>query len=159
MTSRSVQMLKTGFASTLLVSAAVAVAAPAVPPAAAPAPAASAQQKEMDDLETFMDVYEQVKARYVKEVDSHTLVKGAIDGMLAALDPHSSYAEGSDYDDLQTISDGDYGGVGLVTTVDGGFVRVVSTTEDTPAWRAGIKPKDVITHIDGRLLYNLSLEE
>ena len=152
-------MLKTGLASMLLVSATMALAEPTMPPTAAPAPAATGQQKEMDDLETFMDVYEQVKAKYVKEVDSHTLVKGAIDGMLAALDPHSSYAEGADYDDLQSISDGDYGGVGLVTTVDGGFVRVVSTTEDTPAWRAGIKPKDFITHIDGQLLYNLSLDE
>jgi carboxyl-terminal processing protease len=95
----------------------------------------------------------------VKEVDSHTLVKGAIEGMLSALDPHSSYAEGSDYEDLQQISDGDYGGLGLVTTVDGGFIRVVSTTEDTPAWKAGIKPKDFITHVDGKLVYGLSLDE
>jgi len=152
-------MQKTGLVSALLLSAAFAVPSPAlasVPPAA---PAAAPTNNDIEELDTFMDVYERVKARYVKDVDAHTLVKGAIDGMLAALDPHSSYAEGSDFDDLQTISDGDYGGLGLVTTVDGGFIRVVSTTEDAPAWKAGVKAKDFITHIDGKLLYGLSLDE
>jgi carboxyl-terminal processing protease len=106
-----------------------------------------------------MDVYERVKAKYVKDVDDHTLIKGAIDGMLSALDPHSSYAEGTDYQDLQTLSNGDYGGIGVVTTIDGGFLRVVSTTEDGPGWRAGIKPKDFITKINGELVYGLNLEE
>src|SRR5436190_6685652 len=151
-------MLKSGIAFMLLVSATAAVASPPTVPDPSDSPSAR-QPSDMDELETFMDVYERVKARYVKDVDAHTLVKGAIDGMLAALDPHSSYAEGSDFDDLQTISDGDYGGLGLVTTIDGGFVRVVSTTEDAPAWKAGVKPKDFITHIDGQLLYGLSLEE
>ena len=151
-------MFKTGLICALLAAAAPAGAVPAVAPAPA-APVPNAQQKELQDLDTFMDVYEAVKARYVNEVDSHTLVKGAIEGMLSALDPHSSYAEGSDYEDLQQISDGDYGGLGLVTTVDGGFIRVVSTTEDTPAWKAGIKPKDFITHVDGKLVYGLSLDE
>src|SRR6185295_9228899 len=152
-------MQKTGLVSALLLSVALTAPSPAlasVPPAA---PAASPANNDIEELDTFMDVYERVKARYVKDVDAHTLVKGAIDGMLAALDPHSSYAEGSDFDDLQTISDGDYGGLGLVTTVDGGFIRVVSTTEDAPAWKAGVKPKDFITHIDGKLLYGLSLDE
>ena len=152
-------MQKTGFVSALLLSAALAAPSPAlasVPPAS---PAAAPADNDIRELDTFMDVYERVKARYVKDVDAHTLVKGAIDGMLAALDPHSSYAEGTDFDDLQTISDGDYGGLGLVTTVDGGFIRVVSTTEDAPAWKAGVKPKDFITHIDGKLLYGLSLDE
>jgi carboxyl-terminal processing protease len=142
---------------TVLMSAALVLPRPLV--ASAPAPSPAPQQSELEELGTFMDVYERVKARYVKDVDAHTLVKGAIDGMLSALDPHSAYAEGSDFDDLQTITDGDYGGLGLVSTVDGGFVRVVSTTEDAPAWKAGVKPKDFITHIDGQLLYGLSLEE
>src|SRR4051794_15092843 len=151
-------MRKTGLVSALLLSVALAVPSPAL--ASVPAsPAAAPTGNDIEELDTFMDVYERVKARYVKDVDAHTLVKGAIDGMLAALDPHSSYAEGSDFDDLQTISDGDYGGLGLVTTIDGGFVRVVSTTEDAPAWKAGVKPKDFITHIDGKLLYGLSLDE
>src|SRR6476660_7641662 len=108
---------------------------------------AAADTTNYQELEKFMSVYERVKANYVDQVDAHTLIKGAIDGMLSALDPHSSYAEGSDFDDLQTISDGDYGGLGVVTT------------EDAPAWKAGVKPKDFITHIDGKLVYGLPLDE
>ena len=138
----------------------IAVAMIAAPPAFASATTVSQeQQSTFDELEKFMDVYQRVKMNYVKSVDDHTLIKGAIDGMLSALDPHSSYAEGSDFDDLQTISEGDYGGLGVVTTVDDGFVKVVSTTEDTPAWRAGIKPNDYITRINGEVVYGLKLDE
>src|SRR3954468_7219751 len=126
-------MRKTGLVSALLLSVALAVPSPAlasVPPAS---PAAAPTGNDIEELDTFMDVYERVKARYVKDVDAHTLVKGAIDGMLAALDPHSSYAEGSDFDDLQTISDGDYGGLGLVSTVDGGSFGGWSPTRERRA--------------------------
>ena len=112
-----------------------------------------------EELERFMGVLERVKRDYVKSVDDHTLINGAIDGMLAALDPHSSYAEGRDFEDLQTLTDGNYGGLGIVTTVDGGLIKVVSTTEDTPAWRAGIKSGDYITHLNGELMFGLSLDE
>jgi carboxyl-terminal processing protease len=87
------------------------------------------------------------------------LIKGAIDGMLAALDPHSSYMEGSDFDSLRTTTDGNYGGLGLTVTVEDGAVKVIAPTEDTPAWRAGIKAGDYITHIDGDLVYGESLDE
>jgi carboxyl-terminal processing protease len=130
-------------------------AAPTPAPAAVPADT----QNDIEELQKFMDVYERVKDTYVKQVDGHTLIKGAIDGMLSALDPHSSYAEGADFDDLQTLSDGDYGGLGLITTMDSGFMRVVSTTEDAPAARAGVKPKDFITRVNGELIYGQSLDE
>src|SRR6185295_13720748 len=130
-------MRKTGLVSVLLLSTALAVPSPAPASVQPASPPVAQANNDIEELGTFMDVYERVKARYVKDVDAHTLIKGAIDGMLSALDPHSSYAEGSDFDDLQTISDGDYGGLGVVTTVDGGFIRVVSTTEDAPAWKAG----------------------
>ena len=142
----------------LLVSVALVGASPALASAPAAQPQA-ASQTEIDELEKFMDVYERVKAKYVKDVDDHTLIKGAIDGMLSALDPHSSYAEGSDFDELQTLNDGDYGGLGLISTIDGGFLRVVSTTEDAPAARAGVKAKDFITKINGELMYDVPLEE
>src|SRR4051812_30751183 len=132
-----------------LASSGTAVASPAAPPA----------RSTIEELDTFMTVFERVKAQYVKSVDDHTLIKGAIDGMLAALDPHSSYAEGSDFGDLEIISTGNYGGVGLVSTVEGGLVRVVSTVEDGPAWRAGVKPGDYITRVNGELVYGLSLDE
>src|SRR6476619_7090685 len=74
---------------------------------------AAADTTNYAELEKFMSVYQQVKQHYVVPVDDHTLIKGAIDGMLAALDPHSSYAEGADYDALKTLIDGSYGGLGL----------------------------------------------
>jgi carboxyl-terminal processing protease len=95
----------------------------------------------------------------VTKVDDHTLIKGAIDGMLNALDPHSSYAEQADFEDLNTISTGNYGGIGVLTTVEDGAMKVISTTEDSPAWRAGIKSGDYITRVEGKLVYGLNLDE
>ena len=111
------------------------------------------------ELEKFMSVYKEVKQHYVVPVDDHTLIKGAIDGMLAALDPHSSYAEGADYDALKTLIDGSYGGLGLSVGMEDGTLKVIAPTEDTPAWRAEIKPGDYITHINGELIYGYTLDE
>ena len=120
---------------------------------------AAADVANYEELEKFMSVYERVKANYVDRVDDQTLIKGAIDGMLAALDPHSSYVEASDFDTLRTTTDGNYGGLGITVTIEDGAVKVISPTEDTPAWRAGVKAGDYITHIDGQLLYGTSLDE
>ena len=120
---------------------------------------AAADTTNYQELEKFMSVYERVKANYVEPVDDHTLIKGAIDGMLSALDPHSSYAEGEDFDQLKTTTDGNYGGLGLTVSIEDGAVKVIAPTEDTPAWRAGIKSGDYITHINGELLYGLTLDE
>src|SRR5215210_5792393 len=120
---------------------------------------AAADTTNYQELERFMSVYERVKANYVDPVDDHTLIKGAIDGMLSALDPHSSYVEASDFDQLKTTTDGNYGGLGLTVSTEDGAVKVISPTEDTPAWRAGIKAGDFITHINTELLYGLTLDE
>src|SRR3954453_2439 len=120
---------------------------------------AAADTTNYQEFEKFMSVYERVKANYVEPVDDHTLIKGAIDGMLAALDPHSAYSEGSDFDQLKATTDGNYGGLGLSVSVEDGAVKVIAPTEDTPAWRAGIKPGDYITHINGELVYGLTLDE
>jgi carboxyl-terminal processing protease len=120
---------------------------------------AAADADTMKELDTFMDVFNQVRATYVDPVDDHTLIKGAIDGMLAALDPHSSYMEGSDYSQLKSTTEGNYGGVGLSVTMEDGAVKVITPTEDTPADKAGIKAGDYITHVDGELLYGLDLDE
>ena len=120
---------------------------------------AAADADTMKELDTFMDVFNQVRATYVDPVDDHILIKGAIDGMLAALDPHSSYMEGSDYAQLRTTTEGNYGGVGLSVTMEDGAVKVITPTEDTPADRAGIKAGDYITHVNGELLYGLNLDE
>jgi len=120
---------------------------------------AAADTTNYQELEKFMSVYERVKANYVEPVDDHTLIKGAIDGMLAALDPHSSYVEASDFDTLRTTTDGNYGGLGITVSTEDGAVKVIAPTEDTPAWRAGIKSGDFITHINGELVYGLTLDE
>ena len=120
---------------------------------------AASEADTMKELDTFMDVFNQVRASYVDPVDDHTLIKGAIDGMLAALDPHSSYVEGSDYTSLRTTTDGNYGGLGLSVTMEDGAVKVITPTEDTPAFNAGMKAGDYITHLDGELLYGLTLDQ
>src|SRR5918997_1271107 len=120
---------------------------------------AAADVANYEELETFMSVYERVKANYVDTVDDHTLIKGAIDGMLAALDPHSSYVEASDFQTLRSTTDGNYGGLGLTISTEDGAVKVISPTEDTPAWRGGIKAGDFITHINGELVYGLTVDE
>ena len=120
---------------------------------------AAADTTNYQELEKFMSVYQQVKQHYVVPVDDHTLLKGAIDGMLSALDPHSSYAEGADYDALKTLIDGSYGGLGLSVGMEDGTIKVISPTEDTPAWKAGIKAGDYISHINGELIYGYTLDE
>ena len=120
---------------------------------------AAADTTNYEELEKFMAVYQQVKQHYVVPVDDHTLIKGAIDGMLSSLDPHSSYAEGADYDALKTLIEGSYGGLGLSVGMEDGTVKVITPTEDTPAWKAGIKAGDYITHINGELIYGFTLDE
>ena len=120
---------------------------------------AAADTTNYQELDKFLSVYERVKANYVDPVDDHTLIKGAIDGMLSALDPHSSYVENSDFDQLKATTDGNYGGLGLTVSMEDGVVKVVAPTEDTPAWRAGIKAGDYITHINGELMYGFTLDE
>jgi len=120
---------------------------------------AQADSDAYRELDQFMDVYNLVKANYVDKVDNKVLVKGAIQGMLSALDPHSSYEDGADYENLRIQTEGNYGGLGLSVTSEDGAVKVITPQEDTPAWRAGIKSGDYITHINGKLLYGLTLDE
>src|ERR1700761_5075533 len=87
------------------------------------------------ELDQFMSIYERVKQDYVDKVDDKTLVRGAIDGMLAALDPHSSYMDARDFQNMKTTTEGNYGGLGLTVQMDEGAVKVVAASEDTPAAR------------------------
>ena len=143
--------------SKLLQAAALVTGIAMIPVATgAMAAADTATYREMDK---FLDVYNRVKADYVDKVTDEQLIKGAIDGMLAALDPHSSYVDGSDYDNLRTQTQGSYGGLGLTVSMEDGAVKVVAPQEDTPAGRAGIKSGDYITHINGKLIYGGTLDE
>ena len=127
-------------------------------------PAVSAALAAVDvntyrELDQFMSVFERVRAEYVDKVDDQTLIRGAIDGMLASLDPHSSYLDARDYKNLRTQTDGSYGGLGLTVSMEDGAVKVIAPTEDSPADRAGVKAGDFITHLDGALIFGGTLDE
>ena len=107
----------------------------------------------------LMTVYQIVKANYVEQVDDTKLVNGAIDGMLASLDPHSSYLEGSSLQRLDTMIDGSYSGLGLSVVEDDGAVKVVSPMRGSPAEKVGVKAGDYITHLDGKLIYGGELDD
>ncbi|PZU47694.1 MAG: peptidase S41 [Sphingomonas sp.] len=111
------------------------------------------------ELDTLMDVFLKVRESYVDQVDDKKLIEGAINGMLASLDPHSSYLDARDSENMRSQTDGEYGGLGLTVSSDEGAVRVVSPTDDTPAARAGMKSGDFITHIDDQLLYGSTLND
>ncbi|APG63657.1 peptidase S41 [Sphingorhabdus lutea] len=114
---------------------------------------------DLSEMEEFFAVYQQVKRNYVDKVDDKQLMEGAIQGMLSSLDPHSSFLSKSDFQSLQTQIDGEYGGLGLSVTIEQGAVKVIAPTADTPADKAGIKPGDYITHLDGKLIYGGTLDE
>ena len=111
------------------------------------------------ELDQFMSVFERVRAEYVERVDDKTLLRGAIDGMLASLDPHSSYLDEKGFKALMSTTEGNYGGLGLSVTMEDGAVKVIAATEGTPAHRAGIKSGDYLTHLNGKLIYGGTLTE
>ncbi|TMM48161.1 S41 family peptidase [Qipengyuania marisflavi] len=104
-------------------------------------------------------VYQRIKASYVEPVKDDVLMRGMIDGMLAALDPHSGYLDGSDLQRLETMIDGNYSGLGLSVAMEDGAVKVISPFRGSPADKVGIKAGDFITHLNGKLIYGGSLDE
>jgi len=107
----------------------------------------------------LMAVYDRIKSSYVEPVGDDVLIKGAINGMLAALDPHSAYLDGQDLQRLETMIDGNYSGLGLSVVMDDGAVKVISPFKGSPADRAGIKAGDYITHLNGKLIYGGELDD
>jgi carboxyl-terminal processing protease len=142
----------------LPIRAALTLSAIAVVPAATAAMAA-VDASTYRELDNFISVFERVKVDYVDKVDDQKLIKGAIDGMLASLDPHSSFLDARDFEQMRTQTDGNYGGLGLTVSMEDGAVKVIAPTEDTPAWRAGIKAGDFITHLNGNLIFGGTLDE
>ncbi len=111
------------------------------------------------DIDRFVSVFERVKADYVDKTTDEKLMKGAIEGMLASLDPHSSYLDARDFKQMQITTDGNYGGLGLSVTMEDGVVKVMTPMEDSPGAKMGVKAGDYITHLDGQLIYGLTLDE
>jgi carboxyl-terminal processing protease len=127
-----------------------------------PAATAALAQVDVDtyrELDQFMSVFERVRAEYVDQIDDQRLIRGAIDGMLASLDPHSSYLDERGFRSLMTATEGEYGGLGLSVTMEDGAVKVIAPTEGAPAQRAGIQAGDFITHLDGRLIFGGTIDE
>src|SRR5438477_5955527 len=111
--------------------------------------ASSNNPETYKQLNLFGDVFELVRGNYVDEVKDDTLVEGAINGMLTALDPHSNYLNSKNFNDMKVQTRGEFGGLGIEVSMENGLVKVVSPIDDTPAAHAGLKPGDLITHLDG----------
>jgi carboxyl-terminal processing protease len=110
-------------------------------------------------LNLFGEVLEDVRNDYVEKPDDAKLIEGAINGMLSALDPHSSYMDAAEFNDMQVQTRGEFGGLGLEVSMENGVVQVVSSIEDTPAAHAGLKSGDLITEVDKKKLQGLTLQE
>jgi len=110
-------------------------------------------------LELFGDVVGIVEQAYVVPVDNKKLIEAALAGMMTALDPHSNYLPPSNYDDLRERTEGQYSGVGLTISADGGMVKVISPMDDSPAARAGVQAGDVISSIEGQNAAGLTVTQ
>ena len=113
----------------------------------------------LEELRTFTEVFHRIKTDYVEEVDDKTLLENAIKGMLAGLDPHSSYLTPEDYQELTIGTRGEFGGLGIEVGMDDGFVKVIAPIDDTPAQRAGIKTGDVIIRLDDTPVKGMTLSD
>jgi carboxyl-terminal processing protease len=111
------------------------------------------------ELRAFAEVFGRIKDDYVEAVNDRALLESAIRGMLAGLDPHSSYLSKEEYRDLQVGTTGEFGGLGIEVGMENGFVKVISPIDDTPAARAGLRTGDLISRIDDRPVKGLSLNE
>lgn len=128
-----------------------------------PSPAAHAESAATEEtyrlLDLFGNVFERVRRDYVEEVTDKQLIEAALNGMLSSLDPHSSYLNADSFKDMQVQTRGEFGGLGIEVTMENGLVKVVSPIDDTPAFRAGLKTGDLITHLDGKQVMGLTLQE
>ena len=148
----------------LVIGAPLAFAAQPAPVAApAPAPAGTAATTKaplpLEELRTFAEVMDRIKAAYVEPVDDKTLLENAIKGMLSNLDPHSAYLGPEDFAELQESTSGEFGGLGIEVGAEDGFIKVVSPIDDTPASKAGIQAGDFIVKINGAPTRGQSMTE
>jgi len=113
----------------------------------------------LNQLQTFSEVYLKIKQNYVDDISDKEIFDNAIKGMLEGLDPHSTFLNEKDFEDLQIGTKGEFGGLGIEVTMEDGFVKVITPIDDTPAYRAGIKPGDLIVEIDKNSVKGLSLNQ
>ncbi len=120
---------------------------------------AEAKGSDYESIELFTDVMAIIKKSYVEEVDTKKLIYGAINGMLASLDPHSSFMTPETYKEMKIDTKGAFGGLGIEITVKEGILTVISPIEDTPAFKAGIKAGDQIFKIDDKFTKDLNIND
>lgn len=113
----------------------------------------------LNQLQTFSEVYLKIKQNYVDDISDKEIFDNAIKGMLEGLDPHSTFLNEKDFEDLQIGTKGEFGGLGIEVTMEEGFVKVITPIDDTPAYRAGIKAGDLIIEIDNNSVKGLSLNQ
>ncbi len=147
------------FASLATAVALLATPALAQTKAADPKAAGGDKSELYQQLNLFGDVLERIRRDYVEPVEEKQLIENAINGMLSALDPHSSYMNPKSYKDMQVQTKGEFGGLGIEVTMDNGVIKVVSPIDDTPASKAGILPGDLIFALDGEPVQGLTLQE
>ena len=123
------------------------------------ASAKAASSDTYRQLNLFGDVFERVRADYVEKPDDSKLVESAINGMLAGLDPHSSYMDPKSFRDMQVQTRGEFGGLGIEVTMEDGLVKVVAPIDDTPAAKAGVMANDIITKLDDEQVQGLTLNQ
>jgi carboxyl-terminal processing protease len=110
-------------------------------------------------LNLFSDVFTRIRANYVEPVDDKKMIEAAINGMLTSLDPHSSYMNAENFEDMQVQTKGEFGGLGIEVTMENGLVKVISPIDGTPADKAGVKAGDYITALNGEQVMGLTLSE
>ena len=113
----------------------------------------------LNELRVFAEAFNRISSAYVEEIDDRTLLENAIRGMLSQLDPHSAYLDSESFSDLQEITSGNYGGLGIEIDMENGFVKVIAPMDETPAAKAGIESGDLIVQLDGRPVKGMSLTE
>jgi carboxyl-terminal processing protease len=119
----------------------------------------SSQDPAYKYLNLFEEVYNRVKQDYVESVTDEQLIESALNGMLTALDPHSAYLNKKAFEEMRIQTKGEFGGLGIEVTMENGLVKVVSPIDDTPAFHAGVKQGDFISHIDEEAVIGMSLQE
>ncbi|MEG6507978.1 S41 family peptidase [Methyloligella sp. 2.7D] len=152
-------MRKSEYAVWTLLVLAVIAAGSAMVSLAKSQSASAANSDIYQQLDLFGEVLERVRADYVEKPKDDELIESAINGMLTGLDPHSSYLNPEHFRDMQVQTRGEFGGLGIEVTMENGFVKVVSPIDDTPAAKAGVLANDVITHLDGKEIQGLTLQE
>src|SRR5437016_13417291 len=110
-------------------------------------------------LSLFGDVFERVRADYVEKPDDSKLIESAINGMLAGLDPHSSYMDSKSFRDMQVQTRGEFGRLGIEVTIEDGLIKLVAPIDEPPAAQDGIMANHILTHLDEEQVQRLTLNQ